>query len=88
MKATLDGPDGGSERSARYYHPSDRWYRMSRHGDDSDLPRKGLTPEPDERAIIECRDCGARFPRSEVATPEKGQLACPECDSGDVTAVE
>jgi Zn finger protein HypA/HybF involved in hydrogenase expression len=61
---------------------------MSRDGDDSDLPREDLTPDPDEGTTVECRDCGARFPRSEVATPEKGRLACPECDSGDVTAVE
>jgi len=56
--------------------------------DDRRLPRDGLAPDPDDGATMECRACGATFPRCEVATPEKGSLACPECGDGDVTAVE
>jgi Zn finger protein HypA/HybF involved in hydrogenase expression len=60
---------------------------MGRRDEDVRLPREGLEPDPDERTTMECRDCGARFPRSEVASPEKGTLACPDCDSTELTAV-
>lgn len=34
-------------------------------------------------ATLDCRDCGATFRRSEVATPTFGGLACPDCGSTD-----
>ena len=59
---------------------------MGRFEEDAKLPR-ATAPKPDEDAMMECRACGARFPRREVASPEKGTLSCPECDSADLTAV-
>ncbi len=59
---------------------------MGRFEEDTRLPR-AEAPEPDEDTLMECRACGARFPRREVASSEKGTLACPECDSTDLTAV-
>lgn len=32
---------------------------------------------------LDCRNCGATFRRSEVATPTFGGLACPDCGSTD-----
>lgn len=39
-------------------------------------------------AMMDCPDCGERFPRHDVATPAKGTLACPECGSVDIVDVD
>ncbi len=39
-------------------------------------------------ARMKCTDCGATFPRRDVATPAKGTLACPKCGSADIEHVE
>jgi predicted Zn-ribbon and HTH transcriptional regulator len=41
----------------------------------------------DSVAEMHCPDCGATFPRHDVATPAKGTLACPECHSTDIEDV-
>lgn len=50
---------------------------------DHDLPREGLVPESDGVGM-RCAACGARFPRRDAATPEKGSLACPSCGATDI----
>lgn len=58
---------------------------MTEESDDRTLPREGLVPDSTGVAM-RCPACGATFPRSEAATPKKGQLACPEC--GDLGIAE
>ncbi|WP_254535304.1 hypothetical protein [Halomarina litorea] len=59
---------------------------MSRFEEDTSLPR-AEPPEPGAGTTMECRACGARFPRREVASPEKGTLTCPACDSTELTTL-
>ena len=33
---------------------------------------------------MECTECGARFPRGEIATPTFGSTACPRCGATDI----
>jgi predicted RNA-binding Zn-ribbon protein involved in translation (DUF1610 family) len=51
--------------------------------DDHELPRESVVPDT-TGVRMRCPDCGAEFPRSEVATPEKGRLACPDCGGTDI----
>lgn len=48
-----------------------------------DLPRDDLVSGADG-VEMRCRACGARFPRRDAATPEKGSLACPSCVDGAI----
>lgn len=52
--------------------------------DDRALPREGLVPDSTGVAM-RCPACRATFSRSEVATPKKGRLACPECGEAGIT---
>lgn len=57
--------------------------------DDHELPRESVRPDPETTdAAMRCRACGATFLRREAATPEKGQVVCPECGSADIAALD
>lgn len=59
-------------------------------GDDSgdcQLPRVRIDTETEAKALMECAECRATFPRSEARIPAKGTLVCPECDSRTISDV-
>lgn len=60
---------------------------MGNGSEDRRLPRVSIDIEAGSRALMECSECHATFPRSEARLPAKGTLVCPECDSRAISDV-
>lgn len=60
---------------------------MGTEHDDCRLPRVRIDIETEAKALMECADCGATFPRSDARLPAKGTLVCPECNSREITDI-
>ncbi|MFD1514153.1 hypothetical protein [Halomarina rubra] len=51
---------------------------MPEQHDDLKLPRADLRPNT-TGVPMSCLNCGMAFPRRDVSSPIKGELACPSC---------